>query len=370
MKKQVDNKHRNYFIDALKLFFMFMIVGVHSETIFNSRIYFLSGSLAVEFFFLVSGYLMAKSADEKIKKADKLKKKLDIGKETIKFIFNKYSRIFLPLLVSIIACIVIRFYFYDKNIIENIIYSTWELLCGQMYGFSGYFSTGVEWYLSAMFAALWILYPIYLKKRKIFSYIIAPVLTLFVLGWISHTYGNLTDAPGTWSGFFYKGMLRGIAEVAAGVICYEIAKKMAEINWTKLGHVVLTSAEILCYVLSSLYMLFHVPSGQDTIIVLLLMIAITITFSDQSITSKVFTDPRWSYCATFSGVLLFCHYTWGLIMKNKMIYKTPKERALTYVALSIATTIFVLIIIKIIQIIAKKLKGKIKLTYSENEKLT
>jgi peptidoglycan/LPS O-acetylase OafA/YrhL len=348
---------------------MFMIVGVHSETLFESRIYFLSGSLAVEFFFLVSGYLMAKAADERIKKINQLKQRLNISKETIKFIFHKYKNIFLTLLVSIIVCITIRFYFYDKNIADNIIYSTWELLCGQMYGFSGYFSTGVGWYLSAMFAALWILYPIYLKKRDTFLYIIAPLLTLFILGWISHTYGDLTGAPGTWSEFFYKGMLRGVAEVSAGAICYGTVKQMSKINWTKLGHIFLTSVEILCYALSSLYMLFHLPSGQDTIIFLLLMIAVSITFSEQSYTYKLLKNPKWSYSASFSGVLLFCHYTWGLIMKNKMIDHTPKERALVYVALSIATTIFVLIIIKMIRKIANKYKGKIKLIYQDNKKL-
>lgn len=56
-------------------------------------------------------------------------------------------------------------------------------------------------------------------------------------------------------------------------------------------------------------------------------------------------------------------------MKNKMIDHTPKERALVYVALSIATTIFVLIIIKMIRKIANKYKGKIKLIYQDNKKL-
>ena len=158
-------------------------------------------------------------------------------------------------------------------------------------------------------------------------------------------------------------MLRGIAEVAAGAICYEIAKKMSKIKWTKLGHIVLTSAEILCYALSTLYMLFHAPSSQDTIIFLLLMIAVSITFSEQSYTFKLFKNPKWSYCASFSCVLLFCNFTWAVIMKNKMIYRAPKERVLVYVALSLATTVFVLLLIKIIQKIAIKLKGKVKLTY-------
>lgn len=370
MKKLAINKRRNYVIDFLKLFFMFMVVGVHSEYIFGKKLYFLSGALAVEFFFIVSGYLMAKYTDEINIKADKLKVKLNIAQETIKFVFHKYKIIFLPLLVSIVACVAIRYFFGEaKDIQNNIINSTWELLCGQMYGFSAYLSTGVSWYLSAMFAAMWILFPLYLKKRETFSYIIAPLLVLFLLGWISYTYGNITEATGLWTGFYFKGMLRGIAEVSAGVICYEIVKKMLKLNWTKFGHIFLTIVELSCYLISSLYMLLHLPSGQDTIIILLLMIAISITFSEQSLTTRLFKSSKWSYCASFSGVLLFCNLTWGVIMRNKMIDHTPKERALVFVALSIITTVLVLIIIKIIQIIAKKLNDKIKLTYPNNKKL-
>lgn len=364
-KKIIDSKQHNYEIDFLKLFFMFMIVVVHSEFIFGKRLYFLNGALAVEFFFLVSGYLMAKSADKIVQISEQTKKKINIGKETIKFIFHKYSLIFLPFLVSIIACIFIRSYFGAPNLADNLINSVWELFCGQMFGLWGYLSTGVEWYLSAMFAAMWILFPLYLKKRDTFSYIIAPLLMLFALGWVSFTYGNLTDGTGLWSGFVFKGMVRGLAEVAAGVICYEIVKKMSKINWTKLGHIVLTLIEIVCYALSSLYMLFHLPSSQDTIIFLLLMVAVSITFSEQSYVFKLFKDPKWLYCSSFSGVLLFCNLVWGVVMKNKMIYRTPKERALTYVALSIATTLVVLLIVKIIQAVVKKFKNKFQLAYLE-----
>ena len=198
MEKPADNKQRNYVIDFLKLFFMFIVVGVHSEYIFEKRLYFLNGALAVEFFFLISGYLMAKSADKIIQASEQAKKKINIGKETVKFMFHKYSCIFLPLLVSIIVCVLIRFFFGDLDLVNNAINSVWELLCGQMYGFTAYYSTGVEWYLSAMFAAMWILFPLYLKKRDTFSYVIAPLLALFILGWISLTYGNLAEQAGAW----------------------------------------------------------------------------------------------------------------------------------------------------------------------------
>jgi len=264
MEKVKINQH-NYEMDFLKLLFMFIIVALHSENILGHRVIMFSGALAVEFFFLVSGYLLAKSADKVILLREKDNNPLKIGQETIKFVFHKYGLIFPALLVCIILNVGIRAYFGARSF-DLIINSTWELLCGQMYGFSAYYSTGVEWYLSVLFAASWIVFPMYLKNRDIFKNVIAPLIMLFILGWISLTYGNLGDAPGTWSGFWFKGMIRCIAEVSAGVICYSVAQKLSKINWTKWGHLLLTVIELLCYVVSILYMIFKVSGPQDTIL--------------------------------------------------------------------------------------------------------
>lgn len=361
MENSVNSKQHNYEIDFLKLFFMFMIVGLHSENILGHRVICLSGTLAVEFFFLVSGYLMAKSADKRIQLREKIGKKLNIGKETIRYILHKYSLIFPQLLICVFICVIIRFYFGDKDLINNAVNSIWELLCGQMYGFNAYYSTGVEWYLSVMFASMWILFPLYTKNRDVFSYILAPLFTLFILGWISLTYGNLGDAPGIWSGFYFKGMLRGFAEISAGVICYAVANKMSKLNWTKAGHLMLTAIEMLCYISAIMYMLFHVSSTQDTIVFLILMAAVSITFSQQSYIVKLFTNPKLSYCASFSSVLFFCHFTWSVIMSNHMINSSFGYRFLVYILLSIATTIFALLLLIIIKKIVVLLKSKIKI---------
>lgn len=354
-----SSKH-NYQIDFLKLVFMIVIVGLHSEVILNKRIIWLSGVLGVEFFFIVSGYLMALSAERRITYAERNKQKLNVGKETFQFVFHKYKIIFPALLISIILCVSIRYHFGDKNLYSNLIFSIWELLCGQMFGFTAYYSTGVVWYLSAMFAAMWMLYPLYLKNKDIYIHIIAPLITMFFWGWISLTYGNLGDTPGTWNGLLFKGMMRGIAGVSAGTLCYTLASSLSSIRLTSLGRWIVTNIEVVCYGFSIYYMMSHVSSTQDTIVVLVLMIAITITFSGQSYIIGLFNNIKWSYCAKFSSVLFFCHYTWALIMSNKMINYSFGYRFCIYFMLSIGTTLIALIIIKIIDIFWGLFKNNFK----------
>lgn len=358
MEKVKINQH-NYEMDFLKLLFMFIIVALHSENILGHRVIVFSGALAVEFFFLVSGYLLAKSADKVIFLRENNNSTIRIGEETIKFIIHKYGLIFPALLICIILNVGIRAYFGARSF-DYIIYSVWELFCGQMYGFTPYCSTGVEWYLSTLFAASWIVFPMYLKNRDVFKNVVAPLITLFVLGWISMTYGNLGDAPGTWSGFWFKGMIRGIAEVSAGVICYSVAQKLAKINWTKWGHILLTIIEIICYIVAITYMIFKVSGPQDTILFLVLMIAVSISFSEQSYIVKLFVNKKWSYCAKFSSVLFFCHFTWSCMISGMMPESSFTRRFIVYCVLSLITTLVALVILKILDIIILRVKPKIK----------
>lgn len=55
---------RNGFVDFLKFVFAIIILFHHSVELFRgSNTYFISGYIAVEFYFMVSGYLLAKKSE-------------------------------------------------------------------------------------------------------------------------------------------------------------------------------------------------------------------------------------------------------------------------------------------------------------------
>ena len=81
----------NYFIDFLKFIFSIIIVIYHAWVFAYSYDVapFKAGYLAVDFYFIVSVYLMMKSIQKEI-----VPNKM-IGIETMKFIYNKIKKYFL-----------------------------------------------------------------------------------------------------------------------------------------------------------------------------------------------------------------------------------------------------------------------------------
>lgn len=59
-------KQRNYEIDFWKFVFSIVIVFLHSFNLFDGKnLYMVGGSIGVDFFFIVTGFLMMKSLKNK-----------------------------------------------------------------------------------------------------------------------------------------------------------------------------------------------------------------------------------------------------------------------------------------------------------------
>jgi len=331
-------KKRNTEVDFLKLYFMIMIVGVHTENFLIQQVYFFNGAVAVEFFFLVSGYLMAKTALKR-------NQSINIGVATRDFLIHKYAIIFPYLIVSLTIGLALRIHFLDMKL-TSLFNIVWEVLCMQMSGYSIFSIIGITWYLSAMLIAMFILFPLLLWKRHIFVNIIAPLIAILFTGWLYVSSGTLGDSPAQWFGYFDKGLIRAIAEISIGVMCFEGSQKLLLIKFTKRGTLLLTSIEIICYGISSFWMLFYPPGDRDFIVLLLLAIGVTITFSEQSNVRKIFTNPKLSICADYSLALFFSHFTWSMILNLNYVDHSPKTRMVIYFGVSIVTAGIVLFLVK------------------------
>lgn len=149
--------NRNCTIDFVKASYCLIIVGLHSVYLQNDGIrhLFPHGYLAVEFFFIVSGYLMANSAFNK-----------DVSVEV--YMLKKY-RSLLPYIIFAWISGALIIYFAHSEIsvsthIYNYINSIWQILMLDLAGFNGYQVIGSFWYLSAMFLTM---PPLYYSIKKI-----------------------------------------------------------------------------------------------------------------------------------------------------------------------------------------------------------
>ena len=277
---------RNQMIDILKIIFVIAIFCCHLNSLSQPKekveLFMHLGFLGVEFFFIVSGYFM-------FSKLDRIKE-YDISNETIKFILHKIS-IFFPyyIFAYIIGFIVLH---YQNKIqlnmlIKDLVMSIPSILQLQISGIKCYQALTSTWYLSAMILSMCFLFPIVFKLKSTFSKIIAPLIVVFIYGYLSLNIGNLATIDPINGGVVYTGLLRGIAGISLGCSCFEIAKYLREYKLSNHGKKIITYLEILLYFLILYLMNYKATFRLDFIIVLLFIIALSITFSNQSYTKNI-----------------------------------------------------------------------------------
>ena len=88
-------KKRNGEIDILRAVFAIIILIYHSHIIYlKSANYFIRGYLGVEFFFLVSGYYLAKNAKTS---------GTSVADASVRYVFNRFFSIISIYLISLIG---------------------------------------------------------------------------------------------------------------------------------------------------------------------------------------------------------------------------------------------------------------------------
>lgn len=290
-------------LDFWKFLFSIIIVFYHGGLSFHTDTYqiFSNGALAVDFFFLVSGYLMAVSVS---KMEDR---ELSIGKDTLSFLWRKI-RAFLPyyLVAFFFAFISWGIFSFDlsSSFLKN---ATAAIGCLQNFlllDMTGIHTTsvmGLTWYLSAMLLAMAIIYPLFRKYRETYLYLIAPFSCLLLAGYMCQTYGALTPYN-EFGVLVFHGMARAVLELNLGCFVFLVSRLLSQINLTKLSRVLLTIFEWGFYFVVIAYLYTGKRSDVFTVL-FLLFFALTISTSHQSAVSFLFDNRVCKFLGKFSLVL-------------------------------------------------------------------
>lgn len=282
-------RERNHTIELLRFLFAGIVVLHHSRYFLgDENCYFLGGSLAVEFFLFVSGYLLEVSvegAGEREAAGIRAGKgPCPLGKETLQFIFHKLKG-FLP---EFLISWVIGFAFLAavRRLSPGQIWDAfrndfWELTLVKMSGLFTHGINGAMWYLSAMLLVMAVLYPLLRKYEDVMTHIICPLAALFLYGWLCQEYGHPRD-PVVWTGLCYKGILRTAAGLCAGVVSRKAAercRRRAPRGLTAAGNVLAALFQLAGLFLAVRYMMLGKPSEEDYFFMFLLLLVIVVTFA-------------------------------------------------------------------------------------------
>ena len=346
-------KKRNAAIDYLRVLFAVITMLHHSRYVLgDENCVFLGGSLAVEFFFIVSGYLMMES----IARIEEKKAQPGLGTETAQFLWRKIRALLPEYLIAWFigfAFVIIAEQKHAGGIWASFRSYFFELTLLKM---TGLFSSGIDgvmWYVSSMILCMVILYPLVRKYPDYMKKIGAPLIAVLLMGYMMRAYGNPRN-PTKWITFTYKGNLRAMAELCLGIICHEAAmrvKKLPKMN--RIGRIGSAVLQAVLYLAVIRYMYISGPAERDFYYIALFMAAIAMTFGleDQyQGVAVVFQRVNWqkaaAWAAKYSTALFFGHLYFAQHINSLLPEKkyAPDTRMIIYVALSFLNGFVVMIL--------------------------
>lgn len=261
--------------------------------------FFLHGYMCVEFFFVVSGFLMAKSIRSMLLREGGVQP--GIGDRTRKFLWKKFK----PLMpYHIPFCIIMQvslLLFRKKELPFTWITRLPSAFFLQKLGVSDTAVLGVEWYLSSMLIAMAVIFPLCYRYYDSFSRYFAPVSALFVVGYM---YQCLPAMSRTWlwDGITYHCNLRAYVEICLGITCYEIVRYMQTKQFNTWQRALLTLGEVGGYAVLFLYCMSHAPIYLQFQVLMAVCVAVTISFSEQGFLgcSPIFNNKVCYFLGTVS----------------------------------------------------------------------
>ena len=337
-------------VEVWRLLFSLSVVMCHAAILSSKPQEFLVTTLGVEFFFIVSGYLMAASAWRKPDISEL------VGEETWKYLYGKLRVIFPVYMFAatfeIVQSCLLRTNF-DPSFVPYYIFDFLFLRAAGWRKVSTQALVGASWYLSAYFLSILLLYPFLRKNKDFFLHITAPVIAIFGCGWFAICHGtiNFSLELDYDHGFCY-GLLRGLSEMSLGCCCFIVAEKVRSKyrnSRSVLIKTVFTLVE-LGTMFAVFYIMTHIPRGNsDFVALLLIAFGIVAAFSEQSYTAVWLKKVNVDWISKFSLALYLNHYSWYRTFNNRMPQYPFYITVTIVIFLSIITAILCVSLIKFIK---------------------
>ena len=349
---------RNGKIEFLRFLFGFMVLAFHVQKYLPGEIkigdtidfaFFPHGAMGVEFFFLTSGFLMATNVFKRINEPAKI----SIGESTTIFLKNKIVSL-LPLhLICFTLLFATQFYINDwgiKRALLKLIENIPSLLFIQMSGFNGSVINHIEWYISVMLLSMLIIYPILKKNYMLFVRVIAPIISIFAIGFL-YKNAKMLGGVSIWYSVVFRGFVRGFAEICLGTVCFEISRNIQKQKFNSIQKILFSFVELAVWCSAFGLIMFTVPKTYQFYILLFIAAGITLTFSDVSFGKKIFNNKFFYFLGKISLPLYLCQLT-TIQLSNHLISHLPMTDRMIY---TIVATFILALILQGIDTLIKKL---------------
>lgn len=222
MKKSNMNTTKIAGVDLFRFLLTLVIIWHHGEMMFfpfykmSSRI-FSTSYLVVEGFFLLSGYLLARSI------AQRMEKSLPSEQAFGYYIWHRFKRIYKPFFFALIAgsAIFIGEAIFRHKIFPWMVLPSHLLMLDHLIVFRSLVGT---WYVPVLFWGGCLLSALVFFKPKTAYCVWLPFIALAGYSWIFHQYGKFADVHSqiTSLPFASAGLVRGLASMATGMCLFHL----------------------------------------------------------------------------------------------------------------------------------------------------
>ncbi len=328
-------------MEFLRFLFSVIIVLHHSRNfVGNATSLFLNGAFAVEFFFILSGFLMMKSMSKLQGDPENL------GGETVRFIKKKYLSLCPDMIVSwiigaVATAVVAK---YTVGAIGNMLRDgIWEMGLLTMTGIRMSTINNAVWYLSSMLLCMAVLYPLLRKYKNMAKFVVIPIITLLIFGYFIVKTDSIR-LPFGWAGVTYRGNLRAFADLGVGIVLYQITETFKTKRITAFSKVLLTVVKYVG-VLSLVWYMYAIrkPTVQyDLFYIFVIMLVIGLVFSNQTYGARLFDNRVVGFLGKFSLPLYLSHYYWSRLLKELPASVGATQAMLLYLLLSVVTAAVVM----------------------------
>lgn len=309
-------KAKNGTIEFYRFLFTVLIMTFHTSAFLGEETQIcVGGYIGVDFFFLVSGFLMARSMSYPPLGGG-------VAHETISFMKRKVVSIF----PQYILCWSISFvttqilqqhtFFEAFSILSHSILNIFMLEMAGCYNMGHYL--GASWYISAMLISMLFLFPIRRRNPDIFDFIFAPLLGLFLISYAFQFAGNLCLVVAyDVHLFLYDGMIRAAAEISLGCMCFSLCSKFCEHEFTFLARICISLLEIGGYACVFIAAWTQGYTQLDFTLLICLGVSITLSFSQKGILFPFFQNR---FCLAFGKLSLPLYLTHMLVAEQIIPY--------------------------------------------------
>lgn len=354
-------KNRFGKISLYKFLFSIMIIVFHVGNVLDYNKFkfnFGSGSIAVDFFFVVSGFFFCR-------KYVNYKVKNSVGEDSFNYFINRTNRFIKYIIILLIIAIPFSIFCLKFNF-TSLINAFYKLLYIPHHTKCGSEIFGITWYIVAMILAESMLFPFLIKYKKEFVYIVSPIIIILLGSYLLIRYGHFAT-PWKMGTILYKGILRGIFEINIGMYLYLISEKISNVKFTKLSKILLLLFEIAGYL--SIFVLVNLNNAHrrfDVLMLIIISICILIS-TNKNMYLYNFCNNKLFYFLEKLSLPMYI-YQW-LIIEIMVFVLTKFNIHLSYLCFSgitiIISIIFGIVVLKLIELYDNN-KEKIKSLFIAN----